>query len=262
MLRSLGARLGPALIAVAGALVALVLMLAYLQINPPAGRYDDADIQRLADERIDEITPSPPIEPEIYALMQPSVVTVFREPPNPQGRTAGGLGSGVVVDDFGNILTAYHVVAGKKEVTVGFADGSLRTATVDVEEPERDLAVLHVNGLPAGVTPATLGGGVRTGDKVMAIGSPFGLESSFTAGVVSNTGRSFVVDATGTVLTDMIQFDAAVNPGSSGGPLVDMAGRVVGIVTGIRTTGADGGFIGLGFAVPIETAGGALPPVG
>ncbi len=262
MLGRFGDRFGPALTALAGAVVALVLMLTYLQLNPPDGRYSDDDIQRLADERIEEITPAPPIEPEIYALVQPSVVTVFRERPDANGRASGGLGSGVVVDEFGNILTAYHVIAGKAEVTVGFADGSLRRATVDVEEPERDLAVLHVEGLPQGVTPATLGGGVRTGDKVMAIGSPYGLEGSFTAGVVSNTGRNFLVDQTGTVLTDMIQFDAAVNPGSSGGPLIDMAGRVVGIVTGIRTTGPEGGFIGMGFAVPIETAGGALPPVG
>jgi S1-C subfamily serine protease len=261
MLRNLSTRLGPALTALAGALVALVLTFAFLQLNPPGGRYDDADIQRLADERIEQITPTPPLEPELYALVQPSVVTVFREPPNAQGRFSGGLGSGVVIDEFGNILTAYHVIAGKTEVTVGFADGSVRTATVDVEEPDRDLAVLHVDGLPAGVTPATIGGGVRTGDKVMAIGSPYGLEGTFTAGVVSNTGRNFVVDQTGAVLTDMIQFDAAVNPGSSGGPLIDMGGRVVGIVTGIRTTGPEGGFIGMGFAVPIETAGGALPAI-
>ena len=261
MLRNLGKRFGPALTALAGAVVAFALVLAYLQINPPDGRYDDEDIQRLADERIEEITPTPPLEPEIYALVQPSVVTVFREPPNAQGRTSGGLGSGVVIDEFGNILTSYHVIAGKTEVTVRFADGSTRTATVDTEEPERDLAVLHVNALPQGVVPATIAGGVRTGDKVMAIGSPFGLEGTFTSGVVSATGRNFVVDQTGTVLTNMIQFDAAVNPGSSGGPLIDMGGRVVGIVTGIRTTGADGGFIGMGFAVPIESAGSALPAI-
>ena len=261
MLRNLGTRLGPALTALVGAFVAVALMFTYLQLNPPGGRYDDEDIQRLADERIEEITPTPPLEPELYAFVRPSVVTVFREPANAQGRTSGGLGSGVVIDDFGNILTSYHVIAGKTEVTVRFADGSTRTATVDVEEPERDLAVLNVNGLPAGVIPATLGGGVRPGDPVMAFGSPFGLEGTFTSGVVSATGRNFVVDQTGTVLADMIQFDAAVNPGSSGGPLVDMGGRVVGIVTGIRTTGQDGGFIGMGFAVPIQTAGGALPAI-
>src|SRR5688572_19985019 len=97
MLGRFGDRFGPALTALAGAVVALVLMLTYLQLNPPDGRYSDDDIQRLADERIEEITPAPPIEPEIYALVQPSVVTVFRERPDANGRASGGLGSGVVV---------------------------------------------------------------------------------------------------------------------------------------------------------------------
>ncbi|HWO73894.1 MAG TPA: trypsin-like peptidase domain-containing protein, partial [Dehalococcoidia bacterium] len=100
------------------------------------------------------------------------------------------------------------------------------------------------------------------GDRVLAIGSPFGLEGSLSAGVVSGLGRNFLVEETGQVLTNMIQFDAAVNPGNSGGPLVDMNGRVVGIVTGIVNPTRDRVFVGLGFAVPIEAASGVLPPLG
>jgi S1-C subfamily serine protease len=96
----------------------------------------------------------------------------------------------------------------------------------------------------------------------MAIGAPFGIEGTFTQGVVSGVNRSFVVEQTGRVLTGMIQFDAAVNPGNSGGPLIDMAGRVVGIVSGIINPTQDGVFIGLGFAVPIDSASGIFPPLG
>jgi S1-C subfamily serine protease len=168
----------------------------------------------------------------------------------------------VIVDEFGNILTAYHVIEGASEVTVRFFDGTEAVATVDREEPERDLAVLHVGQLPQTVFPATLAGSVRPGDRVMAIGAPFGIEGTLTMGVVSGLNRSFVVEKTGQVLTGMIQFDAAVNPGNSGGPLVDMAGRVVGIVSGIINPTQDGVFIGLGFAVPIESASGIFPPLG
>lgn len=246
------------LTALAGGLLSVLVLLAYLQLNPQPGRYTDADIQRLADERITQITPTPPLEPEVYALVRSSVVLIMRDPDD---RDAG-IGSGVVVDEFGNILTSYHVVAGLDQVTVHFFDGSSAVATVDVEQEERDLAVLHVETLPPGVVPAVLSGGVRPGDRVLAIGAPFGLEGSVSSGVISATGRSFVVEETGQVLTDMIQFDASVNPGNSGGPLVDLSGRVVGIVTGLVNPTQDRVFVGLGFAVPIESAGGVLPPLG
>jgi S1-C subfamily serine protease len=246
------------LTALFGALLGVAVVLVYLELNPQAGRYTDADIQRLADERIQEITPTPPLEPEVYALVRPSVVLIMRDP---HDRDAG-IGSGVVVDEFGNILTSYHVVAGLDEVTVHFFDGSSQVATVDVEQKDRDLAIINVQLLPQGAAPAVLSGGVRPGDRVMTIGAPFGLEGSVSSGVVSATGRSFVVEETGQVLTNMIQFDAAANPGNSGGPLVDMGGRVVGIVTGLVNPTKDRVFVGLGFAVPIEAAGGVLPPLG
>jgi S1-C subfamily serine protease len=243
---------------IGGALVALVIVLVYLQVNPQDGRYTDADIQRLADERIAEITPTPPLEPEIYALVRPSVVLIQRNPNNADA----GVGSGVVVDEFGNILTSYHVVEGLSQVMVRFYDGSQATATVDRTEPERDLAVIKTPNLPAGVAPAVLSGGARPGDRVMTIGAPFGLDGSVSAGIISATGRNFVVKETGQLLTNMIQFDANANPGNSGGPLVDMNGRVVGIVTGLVNPTNDGVFVGLGFAVPIEAASGVFAPLG
>jgi S1-C subfamily serine protease len=246
------------LTALGGALLAVVLVLVYLKVDPQEGRYTDADIQRLADERIAEITPTPPLEPEIYALVRPAVVLIQRAKDNPEA----GVGSGVVVDEFGNILTSYHVVEGLDEVNVRFFDGTTTTATVEREQPERDLAVIKVASLPAGIEPAVLSGGARPGDRVMTIGAPFGLEGSISAGIVSATGRNFVVKETGQLLTNMIQFDANANPGNSGGPLVDMQGRVVGIVTGLVNPTNDGVFVGLGFAVPIESASGVFAPLG
>ncbi len=246
------------LTALAGGLLAVAAVLAYLEVEPQPGRYTDADIERLADERISQITPTPPLEPEVYALVRPSVVLVMRDANN----RGDGDGSGIVIDEFGNILTSYHVVAGLDRVTVRFWDGSIQVATVDVEQADRDLAILNVEFIPQSVTPAVLSGGVRPGDRVMAIGAPFGLEGSVSSGVVSATGRSFVVEETGQILTNMIQFDAPVNPGNSGGPLVDLSGRVVGIVTGLVNPTKERVFVGLGFALPIEAAGGVLPPLG
>jgi S1-C subfamily serine protease len=249
------------LTSVAGALLGAALILLYLQLNPPGGRYSDTDIRRLADEQILEITPSPPLEPEIYALMRPSVVLITAEGPN-QPRGSQSIGSGVVVDLNGSILTAHHVIAGSTTITVHFFDGSSATGIVAREQQERDLAIIQVRSVPNGVEPATLAGGVRQGDAVLAIGSPFGFDGSVSAGIVSATNRTFVVEQTGQVLNNMIQFDAAVNPGNSGGPLVDLNGRVVGIVTGIYNPTPDHVFVGLGFAVPIETAAGIIPPLG
>jgi S1-C subfamily serine protease len=245
----------------AGALVAILVVLVYLQLSPPDGRYSDADIQRLADERIEAITPTPPIEPEIYALVRPAVVLITRNNTTANNNNTRSLGSGVVIDTNGSILTAYHVIDGTDSVNVRFADGSTARATVTQKIPDKDLALLRVTRLPQGVEPAVLAGGVRQGDKVLAIGAPFGFEGTVTSGVVSALNRNFVVEETGQVINNMIQFDAAVNPGSSGGPLVDYNGRVVGIVSGIINPTDQRVFVGLGFAVPIEAAGSVLAPI-
>jgi S1-C subfamily serine protease len=253
-------RLRSPLLVLAGAGLGLLLMFAYLQLNPPGGRYNDNDIRKLAQERIDAITPTPPLAPVVAAKLRPSVVQISTDQQPNGNRNTRGLGSGVVVDANGTILTSYHVVVGAASVNVRFYDGTVTRGTVSQVLPERDLAMVQVSRLPNGIDPAVLGGGVGEGDEVLAIGSPFGLEGSVSRGVVSGVQRRFVVEMTGQVLDNMIQFDAAVNPGNSGGPLVDLNGRVVGIVTGIvNPTGSV--FIGLGFAVPIEAASGIMAPL-
>ena len=245
----------------AGALLGVALMLVYLQLRPPEGQFTEADLRRIADEQITEMTPTPPVAPLIYAQLRPAVVLITVAGRTPDNTSFNGRGAGVVVDENGSILTSLHVVQGAQTVDVQFFDGSKASARVTQTQPDRDLAVIQVQHLPEGVQPATLGGGVSPGDEVLAIGAPFGLDASVTAGVVSALGRRFTVESTGQVLENMIQFDAAVNPGNSGGPLVDMAGRVVGIVAGIANPTRQNVFIGLGFAVPIQAASGLMAPI-
>ncbi|HLF79251.1 MAG TPA: trypsin-like peptidase domain-containing protein [Dehalococcoidia bacterium] len=242
------------LTALGGALLGVVLILGYFAINPPDGRYSDSDIKRLAGERLDEVTPTPPPEPQIYANARPSVVLISRG--RNEDDPTRGFGSGFVFDANGGILTAYHVVAGLDSVNVRFFDGSTTTATVIQRQPDRDLAVLRVRRLPNGVEPLVLAStAVHQGDKVLAIGAPFGLDGTFTAGIVSAVNRSFQVEDTGQIIRNMIQFDAAVNPGNSGGPLLDYNGNVIGIVSGIINPTDQRVFVGLSFAVPIQEAG-------
>jgi S1-C subfamily serine protease len=260
MMGRVAARVGLPLAVLAGALLGVAIMLVYLQVRPPAGQFSANDIRRLADERIASITPAPPVEPLIYAQLRPAVVLISIAGRNPDNSSFSGRGAGVVVDQNGSILTSLHVIAGAQTVEVRFYDGTVAQARVVRTLPDRDLALIQVPRLPDGIEPATLGGGVSPGDRVLAIGAPFGLDASVSEGVVSATGRVFT-DPSGRRLENMIQFDAAVNPGNSGGPLVDMAGRVVGIVTGITNPTGQNVFIGLGFAVPIQAAGGLQAPI-
>ncbi len=168
------------------------------------------------------------------------------------------IGSGVVVDDQGDIMTALHVVDGSTSISVTFADGSTSQAVVSQRHPELDLAVLQAATVPSVVQPATLGnpGAIRVGSQVFAVGSPFGLADSMSAGVVSALGRSFTAPS-GQKLTGLIQIDAAVNPGNSGGPLINRDGQVVGIVDALVNPTQEDVFVGVGLAVPIDVAGGA-----
>jgi S1-C subfamily serine protease len=170
-----------------------------------------------------------------------------------------------VVDDTGTILTCLHVVKDAVEVRVTFADGTESAAAIVVAQAENDLAVLRPLVIPDDLVPATLtsSGTLHVGDEVAAVGNPFGIRNSLSAGVVSGLGRNFKSPKTGETLTNLIQFDAAVNPGNSGGPLVNRDGEVVGIVTGLLNPTNQEVFIGISFAIPIETAtaaaGGQLP---
>jgi S1-C subfamily serine protease len=184
----------------------------------------------------------------------PSLVVVTAQRADP-GNIDTRLGSGVVINAAGSVLTALHVVDGATRIQLGFADGSSSGATVLVTKPESDIAVLAPDRLPDLVVPAVMAGPPPVGDAVYAVGNPLGLTHSLTAGVVSATDRSIPTGRG--QLSGLIQFDAAVNPGNSGGPLLNRAGQVVGIVTALANPANQDFFVGIGFAVPIATAGGA-----
>ena len=184
--------------------------------------------------------------PAIYQRLAPSVVLV---------RTGHDLGTGVIVADDGTILTANHVIAGGGSITVTFADGTTASATVAAANPKLDIAALTPAKLPQVVVSATLGGqgaGAGVGASVVAIGNPLGLTDSVSAGVISGLDRT--ADTDHGKFSGLIQFDASVNPGSSGGPLLDAHGRVIGIVVSLATPGGEDAFAGIGFAVPIGAA--------
>jgi serine protease DegQ len=175
-----------------------------------------------------------------------------------------GVGSGVVIVDNGTILTNLHVVQGARRVKVIFADGLESDADVVGLQPENDLAVLKARKIPDDLMAATMRstGDLQPGDRVTAIGFPFGIGPSVSHGVVSGLKREFRSPEGKRILTNLIQFDAAANPGNSGGPLVTDDGEVVGIVTAIYNPTSERFFVGIGFAVPIENAAQAagMPP--
>jgi putative serine protease PepD len=192
---------------------------------------------------------------EVYAALAPSVVSIEATSPSTDGAANG---TGVIVNADGVILTALHVVKGAGSIQVTYPDGTPSAATVLAADPSIDIAVLSVGTLPTVVVPAVLGssGRLSVGDSVVAIGNQLGLTSSATSGVISGLNRA-TAGKDGTNLAGLIQFDAAVNPGSSGGPLVNTRGETVGIVVALANPTSAGTFIGIGFAVPIGAAVGA-----
>ncbi len=184
----------------------------------------------------------------VYRTILPSLVTVTTQ--------NGSLGAGVVVNSDGTVLTALHVVADGTPVTIEFQDGTKSPASIARRRPDTDIAVLAIQRAPGLIVPAVLGGGAQIGSAVFSAGNPLGLRGTLTAGVVSGLDRTTAVNG-GQALHGLIQFDAAVNPGNSGGPLLNRDGQVIGIVTGLANPSNQPYFIGIGFAVPIQTAGGA-----
>jgi len=174
------------------------------------------------------------------------------------------VGTGVVITERGSILTNLHVVIGTSRIQVVFADGTESEAVVTGVDPDNDLAVLQAKKLPDDLQPATLitTGDLRPGDEVLAVGFPFGFGPSASTGVVSGLKREFFSSDGKRALSNLIQFDAAANPGNSGGPLVNMEGEVLGIVTAILNPTRQSFFVGMAFAVPIENAASAVgvPP--
>jgi S1-C subfamily serine protease len=203
---------------------------------------------------------TPPLAAAVYAHVQPSVVQVI-------ARGAAGepsTGAGVIVDDMADIITSLHIVAEATSITVRYYDGTESPAVVATTLVDKDIAVLRPMNAPANLVPATLGDPSRLaiGSPAFVIGHPFGLVGSLSAGVISGLDRSMSAPGLAKPLTGLIQFDAAVNPGNSGGPLVDANGEVIGIVTGLVNPAGQRVFSGVGFAVTIDQAAGALgtPP--
>lgn len=203
--------------------------------------------------------PTPQLAAAIYEHVAPSVVQVT-------ARSASGepaSGAGVIVDEMADILTSLHIIDGATDIRVTFNDGTTSRVEIVARLPDRDIAVLRALAPPAQFQPATMGnpGSLSVGDPAFVIGHPFGLSGSLSTGVISGLDRSMTAPNLSQPITGLIQFDAAVNPGSSGGPLVDLRGDVVGIVTGLVNP-AGKVFSGVGFAVTIDAAGAGLgiPP--
>ncbi len=272
-----------------GIAAALVAVSLYGVMVPGARPLTPQDVTTRISQALASVTPAPALSQRAYQAVQPSLVLVEAQvpgapatpgtstapgssaapggnatpssTPSPAGVGAadGSMGSGVVVNASGDILTALHVVANATSVEVTFADGTKSPATIQATQPKNDIAVLRATKPPAKLVPAVLGNprSMQVGSEAFVLGSPFGLTGSISSGIVSGLNRSFQLPNDGPLLTGLIQVDAAVNPGSSGGPLVNRAGQVVGIVSALINPTNQGVFIGIGLAVPIDVAGGA-----
>ena len=241
------------------ALVVLVVAVVRRPSSPVTSSAEEIEgiVSAAVGEEIEKAASGPPDAAKVYDAILPSLVVIRAER---AGHDDRGLGTGVVVNDEGAILTARHVVAGAGTLTVTFSDGTEARAQIVSEQSENDIAVLMAERPPEVIVPAVLGGGVRVGDAGFAVGHPLGLIGSLSAGVVSGLDRSVPQDD-GPPLRGLIQFDAAVNPGNSGGPLLNRNGQVIGIVTSLANPSEQGFFVGVGFAVPIGVAtGGAGGP--
>jgi S1-C subfamily serine protease len=269
--RRLAARYPAPLWAAFGALLAVALMLALTGLRPGQRVITQDDIDAAVRESLEK-EPLPSAAAKAYEAIAPSVVRVVGlldekddgDDKAEQRAMERSLGTGVVIIDNGTILTNLHVVSGAKKIRVRFANGHESDAQMIGAQPENDLAVLRASSLPDDLEAATMRStaDLRPGDHVIAVGHPFGIGPSVSYGVVSGLKREFRSEQGERTLSNLIQFDAAANPGNSGGPLVTMDGHVVGVVTAILNPSEQRTFIGIGFAVPIENAAAAagMPP--
>ncbi len=266
-LGAFGKRFERFLLLAAGALIAAAAVFATVSLQPPGRELAQEDIDAAVLHTLENKT-LPSRAAKAAESVREAVVRVrgyYEDPNDPTSEeTPRGVGSGVVIIDNGTILTNLHVVQGAKRVTVTFYDGHEAEAEFVGAQPENDLAVIRAKSIPDDLPAATLGSTARLqpGDEVVAVGFPFGIGPSVSAGVVSGLNREFRSEQGQRSLKGLIQFDAAANPGNSGGPLVTMGGEVIGIVTAILNPTKAGTFIGIGFAATIESAGAALgiPP--
>ncbi|NMM10174.1 MAG: trypsin-like serine protease [Polaromonas sp.] len=242
-------------------LMALLLALSFsFPLRSTVRQLTQEDINAAVLKTLDTTTlPSPAAK--AYEAISPSVVRVvgMGQEKGDQTSAERSVGTGVVIVDKGVILTNLHVVQGAKIIKVTFADGLESIASLTGVQPENDLAVLQAHTIPDDLPAATLRStaDLAPGDQVMVVGYPFGIGPSASSGVISGLQRTFRSPGGKQQLSNLIQFDAAANPGNSGGPLVTMDGEVIGIVTAIYNPNQQRTFIGIGFAVPIENAASA-----
>ena len=247
-----------------GVLAALAALLLYNVLFPGPHQLTTREVNDAVAQALATATPPPAFSARVYQAIQPSLVLIQTQSTGASGKVEHGLGSGVVIDDRGDILTSLHVVAGAADIQLTFADGTQSSARVTARQPENDIAVLRASQPPVQLVPATLGNpkAMHVGDEAFVVGNPLGLYSSMSAGVISGFDRSFRPPNGDQRLQGLIQIDAAVNPGNSGGPLLNRDGQVIGIVAGLVNPADQDAFAGIGFAVPITVAGAAagLPP--
>lgn len=238
-----------------GILAAFLAILLYNVLFPGPQQMTGREVNDTVAMALASATPRPAFSTQVFQVIQPSLVLIQTKGEDGEGEH-GGLGSGVIITTNGEILTSLHVVDDANEILVTFADGTESAAEVVLAQPENDIAVLQTYQLPEILVPAILGnpGAMRVGDEAFTVGNPFGLYSSMSAGVISGFNRTFQPSDSDQKLEGLIQIDAAVNPGNSGGPLLNRSGQVVGIVTGIVNPTEESFFVGIGFAVPINVA--------
>ena len=244
---------------VTGVLAALVALLLYNVLAPGSPQLTTNDVNDSIVQALASATPPPAYSALVYQVIRPSLVFIETEAIDPDGEVGNGVGSGIVINDDGNVLTSLHVVADASDIQIIFADGTKSKGEIAVAQPENDIALLSASQLPAQLVPAILGNpnAMHVGDEAFVVGHPLGLFGSMSAGVISGFDRSFRPLNGEQRLEGLIQIDAAVNPGNSGGPLLNRRGQVIGIVTALANPTEEDFFIGIGFAVPITIAGGA-----
>jgi S1-C subfamily serine protease len=255
-----------------GAFAALLILALYSWLTPVPAQLTTRDVETAIAAAMASATPRPALSAQVYQIIRPSMVLIqtnaLASDDGFVSENSGGslhllqdegVASGVIVNDAGAILTSLHVIANASDIQVTFADGTIATAEITGTLSDNDIAVLQTDRLPEDLVPAVLGNpnAMRIGDEAFVVGHPFGLYGSMSVGVFSGFHRTYEHPTTLELMEDLIQVDAATNPGTSGGPVLNRYGQVVGIVTMLLNPTGQDVFIGIGFAVPITTAAGA-----